>query len=240
MDLLRKSLFSIAAAALGLGTASATTINEPTVYLTGVQNGTVQTAFDPGSYFLTVNKFDSSLGTLQSILLTFNSSATYSLTVHATTTVHVIGNPQLSVGVEMLVTGPNDSFGDSIPLNFAVASVPVANINLLAGQDSGLITNGASPLTTHTTKSIDPTAFSYWTGLPGDTLSLDVSGVNSFNNVATQTGTFQINGTGTVAGDITVAYTYAASAPEPGTVGLLGAGLLACGFFLRKRKLTKG
>jgi hypothetical protein len=239
-------LLCLAGAACFLSNASATVLTVTDTDSLGSISSRIPTEFALGTYNFTLDKFNSALGTLQSIDLTFHSTATYSVHFVAGGTgmsISPSGGP-IKLGVAMQVKGPDAAFGGPFDsnsvLNSTVAGTTIAGFSLAANQSSGTFTNGGVDRTSTSSWSIDPSAFSYWEGAPGSTILLPIAGQNSLNNVST-TGSFTIVGGGTVFGDVSVTYTYdtAGAAPEPTTSALVGLGLLGAAWVARKRQSSR-
>jgi len=220
-------------------TASAAVITTPLATLNG--NTPVVTQFNTGTYTLDLDQFDPSLGTLTDITLHFASTSTYALTMKANgSNVILQGAPanQMKIGVQMQVYGPNFGFA-GFPLYTPSTGNTVAN-QIIPNGNSIAINSPLGGTSDSLALVIDSTSYADYTGL--GTVSMDVAGQNFIANIQQILGTYQLTGTGTVVGSVYADYTYTPAVvptPEPGTMGLIGGGLIGAAMITRKRRALR-
>jgi PEP-CTERM motif-containing protein len=194
---------------------------------------------------LTAQQFNPAFGTLQSVELkvTWNGSTVISVTVDPGASSPASGFASTDVNVDL--TDPLGHFDNNNDLRLPAGNGAVNHyVNVAAGQTWHA--NGGNPLTnsllqdnTYTragnlavinefsgTGNLDLNISSFTTTL------LQNSGGNSVENQTTQIG---------ASGQVIYTFDAApASAPEPGTMGLLGLSLIGLGVLLRKRHAGRG
>ncbi len=177
----------------------------------------------PGTFSCTA--FDANLGPLTSMVLTITGSieTTISLT---NTNLDTQGGSATTIS----------QFNVGALTGFTVTN-PIFTLNASTGPVS--LAAGASTV-------VGPVLASGNSGplIPFDFSSYAIPGGGSFNiNVGTQTGLLNnFAGGNSIAGQVTTAtasatvvYTYGVTTPEPASMALLGAGMLALGFARRRR-----
>jgi hypothetical protein len=229
MNTLRiSSIFTLAIVALALlvtaPVAMATTITQYT-YLASTPTDFLAANLSP-----TVNQFNTSLGTLNSVTITLdvNGAAETSVTENVGTS----GTFYIAEDSYVLLDSPDPL------LDIAIGSGGLAEdpsytsptISLTSGQtyDFGIVSLTGTPVS----ESIDPTYFSLFEG--AGTLTFDatsLSGYGAYGGGSNQT----VNITNNDSGTVTVEYDYSSNniIPEPGTLTLFGTGLLGFAGMLR-------
>jgi hypothetical protein len=216
-------------------TGSAAVISTPTAYLNG--NSPVTTSFSTGIYTLDLQQFDPSYGTLTGIALHFASASTYTVTLYADSDVVLQGSPAngMTIGVRMTVLGPN--FGvPSVQLYSPLTGSTVAD-QFIPNGGNIVVNNGVSPVTNSQTVNVNAASFGTYTGV--GTVSMAVSGDSFIGNILSIGGSHHEIATGTVVGSVYADYTYTAAVPEPGTMVLLGVGLIGAAMIGRKRRKAR-
>lgn len=187
------------------------------------------TGGDFSSSPLALEKFDTNLGNLQSVLVVENLSAHYGGSASATTsTVASSGTPTVST---ILNTALGPSALDGSPLLILSASSYMGGVSLGDPQSfdaTGSTNSGPMNVTS---------ALSDWESAGGGVTSLALSSStastqpNGWSFVAQPTLTFTL--------DYTYSFTSSTPTPEPASALMLGAGLLALGAAKRRRKVRR-
>lgn len=191
-----------------------------------------------GPSTITIPKFNGATGTLQSVLITSNDSATsngsYSNTGGATAT--ITGNYQVRVDLM-----PANSLGDSAAFsdNFTGATpilsaypsfANVSSVSLAAGDTYSY--DGTGPTDTRSTTITGPTNLAAYVGT-GDlvfplytTVKSNLTGTNASNVTISQTTEAMVG--------LTVTYNY--GVPEPSSILILSGALVGWAFVRRRKR----
>lgn len=111
--------------------------------------------------------------------------------------------------------------------NYVVNGTPTANVGVTQ------------------TATADPNTLQFGGCVPqGCPFELSFTGLNVAQNITlgaesafvTLSGSAALASTGSASGTLLIQYVYSSGVPEPATLGLTGIGLLAFGFFARKRR----
>ena len=177
------------------------------------------------STIVNLDRFDTTLGTLQQVRILLSATSSADVTVG-----NFNGTPQPYTGATtqatMSVTGP-----ESIVVSFILA----------AGPFSG--TAPALSLTTVGSANDSDSAFTIvpvinwgsYTGVGPATAAFTVGASNLFST-GTGPGGVTFGGALSAGGTVTVEYTYESFVPEPGTYAMLGGGLALIGLIGRRRR----
>jgi len=213
------------AVALIAGSASAATISS-----IGTSSGAVS---GDGSVTVTLDKFNSALGTLDSVSFTV-----FTATSAATITIRNDGGTTESSSVKLnstvSISDPNGALASIFPVGPYSTFDQTGDISLTAGQ-----TSAPQSLDTAVSGGINfllsPAANSFFTG-PGS-FSFGFLFDTGFE---TETGSnFTVSGSSLSNAAVTVEYTYTeapSTVPLPAALPLLGAGLAGLAFIGRRRK----
>ncbi len=196
-------------------------------------NATIASQALPFATAFTVQKFDSSLGTLTGILLSLSTNITAQIDVWSNlTSSAAFSNASASLPVTVTALSPDattvvSAATATLASGTALPSMPGSFINSFAG-----LTGSASNST-----SVAPLNWAYYVGLGGGTASFNAT---AGNGTYSGTGPFGLffSGSGVADGTFTVRYDYDALAavPLPAAAWLLGAGLLSFGATMRRRR----
>jgi hypothetical protein len=210
-------------AALCSSTALATTLSySDTLALTATNF-----AYGAVGTTLELQKFDTSLGTLNSILLEFQITDLYSLQLSAGAT-EAIYEAGFLVGVRGRMRGPNNASPTFTFISyFASTNIGVNDITVPASTTNPTVFTNAPGTTQSGSTSITSSSFGAWTGSLGQFVTLQVDGLQNTSGVSSNP---VIIGTGSVGAYAQVTYDYTPSAPppvpEPATMGLMGGALV--------------
>ncbi len=199
-------------------------------------SGSEQTVAGISRNFL-LPKFDSTLGTLQTVTLYYTSSSVFNLTLTSQTDGFQIKG---TLGVDQTLTDPN-----------AVLLYDVTEGIHTPGSGFLTLNNGQTFVANSSRKGL-PSPLSAISSTAITSLDEDLSvyqsvgGVGNFTSVytssqgftgTTQNGNFQITGGSSDGAAMGVQYTYdpAAPVPEPATYTFVASSLLGLGFYARKR-----
>jgi hypothetical protein len=176
---------------------------------------------------LVFQKFDSSLGTLQSVTLQIGSDLTTTLTV--TNSGSSSSNGTANTNLKVTVSDPNNALFTL--LNNIISDDFAYSLAQGASTQSGLITNANNLKSKVFT---DATTLINFSG--SGTISLNVSTLTQtlLANTGGNTSSSQVTNA-TVTGNVT--YTYAPAVPEPTTMALMGVGGALLLVRLRRRKV---
>ena len=178
---------------------------------------------------VTFNKFDTTLGVLNSITLSLSTSVTAEIDVfNFSNKAQTFTNATASVPVK--ITGPDGS-------TFTVTSV--------AGPISGSVTSlvGVTPYAGNTATAtgnsvILPANFGQYQGFGGGNLTVNFQGQNGTYSGSAGSNVF-FGGSATAGGTLTLTYNYTKiqPIPEPGAATFLAAGVLgSVGMVIRRRR----
>jgi len=197
------------------------------------QNGAFSFS-NPTLPWLNLVKFNTNLGILTSVTLTFNTSLTVNAQIHNGDTINHVINSATATGSEtaqgpdgVLLAGSATGTLAGTPLTLG----PGANANF----SSGLVNQ------THT-DNVAGANFGLYEGVGVLNLSpFQVAGVNSSVSFSSDDTQFLVTGASneTLNANGTLVYTYqpAGTIPEPGATTFLAAGVLgSLGMILRRRK----
>ncbi len=194
-----------------------------------VQSFTVPSQAVSFSQSVSFNKFDTTLGILNSVTLSLSSSVTAEIDVfNFSGKTQSFSNATASVPVK--ITGPDGS-------NFTVTAV--------AGPISGNVPAplGITPFVGQTASntgnsSIAPANFGSYSGFGGGTLNMTFQGLNG-TYAGTAPSGVGFGGSASAGGTLTITYNYTKiqPIPEPGSATFLAAGVLgSVGMGLRRRR----
>ena len=165
--------------------------------------------------------FDSNLGSLQTITLSYSISASGSIDVSNSDSSGMSGGGG-TINSANLLYSPNVGLGRGpgvIIINVGVGGTPPAGDSVETGTE--LVTGNLS---------IDPSTYAAWESPGGGTLSLTLTAQNpSFTGGGSPSITYGANSLAE-SGSFTIDYTYIA-VPEPSTCALLLSGLVALGAY---------
>lgn len=205
--------------------ASAQIVTETFTYTTPTQDMPISDLFS-------LPDFDTSLGTLQGIDLTFSTSATADIVVFNSTNKSA-NFTNASVTLPTSLTGPGSA---------------VINATLSASLASGIATpgfNSYSGLTDSATesKTISSGDFSLWEDQSGDKVNLTYTTGNGSYSGTGPLNTLFFGGSATGGQTTTVTYTYLKSTyqatPEPSQMALFGIALGAFALLLIRRNAIR-
>jgi len=179
----------------------------------------------PNTDYFTLRQFDTSLGTLDSIVLDVTGSATASIMVFNSNT-GVEAFTAATASLPFTVTGP----GPTIVISMAVAG-PLAGTAAI-----GINNFGGNIATFSNSTAVAPANYSLYEGA-GSSLG-SFSAVTSAGNYAGSANSGVLfGGSATIGGRSSITYTYTplAATPEVGSMLLLGSALLGLGAWKRLR-----
>lgn len=215
------AVVGVSAAIFGLGSA------ERAEAATSTQTLSVSTALTDWSQNLNFNKFDSSLGTLNSVSFTFSSSVTTTITVTNTGTSSSNGTVRTEIRISLV--DPSGYFAGDAPQIDAFVPLSDAPYTLAAGANQQLgpfSRNVSSGGYNYTTTQV----LAEFTGTGTIPLTLSTFTQTLLANNGGNTSASQVT---SANGNVTLVYDYTA-VPEPTTALLVGAGGVA--LLLRRRR----
>lgn len=195
-------------------------------------------------------KFNPALGTLQSVSITL-SGGSYTTGTVQNTSGAAYGFPALvwnTTDISVLGNSVFDSALAALNPNAGAYAVPGAWIELsspkfnITGLAAGATMNISG---TNTAASGAPvmvsgiTSGTIFTGLQGagdQILDLDIRDIGNSSIYNGATALMNVTVTGTVSATVTYNYTNVVPVPEPGTLTLLGCGVVALGAFVRRKR----
>lgn len=174
----------------------------------------------------TLQKFDTTLGALTNILISFATSTTAEVDIFNNTGVNQ-SFTNASASGPLTLNGPASATLNAI----ATATIPSGTVVPLGNAFPGITGNNSASLT------ILPASFSAYSGTGTTTAAFSVViGPGTFSGTSVP-GVF-FGGSAVAGGTSTITYTYTVptGTPEPATMGLLGSALLGLGFLKFRTK----
>jgi hypothetical protein len=193
-----------------------------------VQTFTVPLQPVPINTNFTLNLFDTTLGTLDSVTVALSTSITAT--------------------VDVFNSGGTQSFTNAtatVPITLTAPDAITATATAVAGPISGTVTG---PFTTfpgitanaNNTQNVPNVDFSFYEGVGPLTAPVNVSSTfGTFSGTGPPNGTMGFGGQASASASITVTYLYqpAGTIPEPGATTFLAAGVLgSLGMVIRRRR----
>lgn len=184
---------------------------------------------------ITLNKFDSSLGTLTGVTFELIGEVSGQASYESLDSAPAVISLNLQATIEL--------DGSGLGLGTIVQVLPVANVTDNASDFDGTIDFGGTSGGTFTglnqadsdVGGIAPANFALFIGGPGDTFSLDVEANGS--SIGSGAGNLITQFSTNASAEVTVTYTYTSNEiPEPATLALIGAGLAGIGVARSRRK----
>jgi hypothetical protein len=178
---------------------------------------------------VTLPKFDTTLGTLNSIIFTVSTSELANVAVSnaSPTTDYAFTNG--NAALTLFTTGPGGFF------NSLLTSATVANGTAL--QNSVTFFSGLTGISSAAT-NIGSSNFASYEGVGLANLIFDalVVGTNFSGNSAAPSNTLFFGGGANLGVDVSIEYDFTVAAPEPASVALIGTAMAGLGVARRRRR----
>jgi hypothetical protein len=185
---------------------------------------TIATSAVSFSQSLSLQKFDTSLGTLTGVTLGLTNNATANVDV-ANFTAFSQAFINATAAIPVTLTGPDGSFVSATATAGPFNNTAAPGLNAFSGLTA----------TNSNTFSVLPANWSSYEGLGFATAAFIASATTGVFSGSSVPGVF-FGGSANAGGTATVTYTYTTSeVPEPATMAILGAGLLGLGTARRRR-----
>lgn len=197
--------------------------------------GSVNASLLPST--LTLNKFDTSLGTLTAAQLTLSLTnlASVTATNGSTTTDFTLKSAKSTVDITVQLTSPSLSLE-------AIANATATGLPTTLAKNSSLDFKGITKTVTPVSLSLDAGQMTAFSGTGGSTITLDLLSDIGVSGSSDDTGSFvSFSGSSFANVGLSITYTYTIQenpnpAPEPASIMLLGASIAGVAAFRRRRR----